>query len=98
MSSRRVRREIPFSIFDFRFSIWNAPNLGVLDVFNQKSKVKNRKSKINMAVPENVKKMWIEIQRKYDFPVNAIGVRINQKDSATLKVWKDEGIDQFQKK
>ena len=52
----------------------------------------------DMAVPENVKKMWIEIQRKYDFPVNAIGVRINQKDSATLKVWKEEGIDQFQKK
>ena len=52
----------------------------------------------DMAVPENVKKMWIEIQRRYDFPVNAIGVRINQKDSATLKVWKDEGIDQFQKK
>ncbi len=51
-----------------------------------------------MAVPENVKKMWVEIQRKYDFPVNAIGVRIHQKDSATLKVWKDEGIDQFQKK
>lgn len=52
----------------------------------------------DMAVPENVKKMWIEIQKKYDFPVNAIGVRINQKDVATLKVWKAEGIDQFQKK
>jgi hypothetical protein len=51
-----------------------------------------------MAVPENIKKMWIEIQRKYDFPVNAIGVRINQKDTATLKVWKEEGIDRFQKK
>lgn len=51
-----------------------------------------------MAVPESVKKLWIEIQKKYEFPVNAIGVRINQKDSATLNVWKAEGIDQFQKK
>ena len=50
-----------------------------------------------MAVPDNVKKMWIEIQKKYDFPVNAIGVRINQKDATTLKVWHEEGIDQFQK-
>lgn len=51
-----------------------------------------------MAVPENVKKMWIEIQKKYDHPVNAIGVKIDRKDAATLKVWKDEGIDQFQKR
>ena len=47
-----------------------------------------------MAVPENVKRMWIEIQKKYDFPVNAIGVRIKQQDAATLKVWREEGIDQ----
>ncbi len=98
MSSRRVRREIPFSIFDFRFSIFDLERSQFGCSRCVQSKVKNRKSKINMAVPENVKKMWIEIQRKYDFPVNAIGVRINQKDSATLKVWKDEGIDQFQKK
>ena len=51
-----------------------------------------------MIVPDNVKKMWIEIQKKYDFPVNAIGVRITQQDAATLKVWRQEGIDQFQKK
>lgn len=51
-----------------------------------------------MAVPENVKKMWAEIQKRYDYPVNAIGVRIDQKDQATLKVWKAEGIDQFVRK
>ena len=51
-----------------------------------------------MAVPDNVKKMWIDIQKKYDFPVNAIGVRIAQQDAATLKVWRETGIDQFQKK
>ncbi len=50
-----------------------------------------------MAVPEQIKKLWIEIQKKYDDPVNAIGVRIDPRDSATLKVWRDEGIDQFRK-
>ncbi len=51
-----------------------------------------------MAVPENVKKNWIEIQKKFDHPVNAIGVKINPKDTKTLSVWKEEGIDQYQQK
>lgn len=50
-----------------------------------------------MAVPEQIKKLWIENQKKYDEPVNAIGVRIDPRDTATLKVWRDEGIDQFRK-
>jgi hypothetical protein len=51
-----------------------------------------------MPLNEAVKKNWLEIQKKYDYPVNAIGVKINPKDQATLKVWKDEGIDKFMKK
>jgi hypothetical protein len=51
----------------------------------------------SMAVPEHVKKSWVEIQKKYDHPVNAIGVKINTNDAMTLKVWKDEGIDKFVK-
>jgi hypothetical protein len=51
-----------------------------------------------MSVPEHVKKSWIEIQKRYDHPVNAIGVKIDNKDARTLKVWRDEGIDQFVKK
>ena len=51
-----------------------------------------------MAVPETIKKNWIEIQKKYDHPVNAIGVKIDTKDEKTFKVWKDEGIDEFVKK
>lgn len=51
-----------------------------------------------MAVPEHIRKNWIEIQKRYEFPVNAIGVKIVDKDTKTLKVWKDEGIDEFQKK
>ena len=51
-----------------------------------------------MPVKPQVKKNWSEIQKKYSFPVNAIGVKINPKDKATLKVWQDEGIDQFVKK
>lgn len=51
-----------------------------------------------MAIPENIKNNWIEIQKKFDFPVNAIGVKINPKDSKTLNVWKEEGIDSYQKK
>jgi hypothetical protein len=51
-----------------------------------------------MPIDPAIKKNWIEIQKKYDYPVNAIGVKISEKDDKTLKVWKDEGIDKFVKK
>jgi hypothetical protein len=51
-----------------------------------------------MALDPAVKKNWIEIQKKSDVPVNAIGVKIDPKDVATLKVWKEEGIDEQMKK
>ena len=51
-----------------------------------------------MTLDPAVKKNWIEIQKKSDVPVNAIGVKIDPKDEATLKVWKEEGIDQHMKK
>jgi hypothetical protein len=50
-----------------------------------------------MGLNPLVKKNWVEIQKKHDVPVNAIGVKIDSKDQATLKIWKEEGIDQFQK-
>lgn len=51
-----------------------------------------------MPLDPRVKKNWEELQKKYEFPVNAIGVRIADKDSQTLKVWKEEGIDKFVKR
>lgn len=51
-----------------------------------------------MALDPAVKKNWIEIQKQHSVPVNAIGVKIDSKDAATLKVWKEEGIDQYIKK
>lgn len=51
-----------------------------------------------MPIPENIRKNWIEIQKKFSHPVNAIGVKIESKDTKTLTVWKEEGIDQYQKK
>lgn len=51
-----------------------------------------------MPLKPEVKKNWIEIQKKFSYPVNAIGVRIDSKDTATLKVWQEEGLDQFVKK
>jgi hypothetical protein len=51
-----------------------------------------------MPIDSSVKKNWEEIQKKFNVPVNAIGVKINPKDQGTLKVWKDEGIDKFMKK
>ena len=51
-----------------------------------------------MSIKPEIKKNWIEIQKKHDQPVNAIGVKIDPSDKATLKVWKEEGIDQFIKK
>jgi predicted RND superfamily exporter protein len=51
-----------------------------------------------MPVDPTIRKNWIEIQKKFEVPVNAIGVKIDQKDVNTLKVWKEEGIDRFLKK
>ncbi len=51
-----------------------------------------------MALNPAVKKNWIEIQKKHNVPVNAIGVKINPKDEKTLKIWKEEGIDKYMKK
>lgn len=50
-----------------------------------------------MPIPDQIRKNWIEIQKKNDAPVNAIGVKIDSKDEKTLKIWKEEGIDQFVK-
>jgi hypothetical protein len=52
----------------------------------------------HVGINEGVKTNWIEIQKKFDVPVNAIGVKIDPKDEKTLKVWREEGIDQFVKK
>lgn len=51
-----------------------------------------------MPLNPTIKKNWIDIQKKNTNPVNAIGIKIDSKDEATLKVWRDEGIDQFVKK
>jgi len=51
-----------------------------------------------MAIKPEIKKNWIELQKRYSEPVNAIGVKINERDQAALKVWKEEGIDKFIKK
>ena len=48
-----------------------------------------------MAIDPTVKKNWEKIQSKYNFPVDALGRPIDQKDSETLNVWQNEGIDQF---
>ena len=51
-----------------------------------------------MPIDTAIKKNWIELQKKQSVPVNAIGIKIDSKDEATLKVWRDEGIDQFVKR
>ena len=51
-----------------------------------------------MGLDNAIKKNWIEIQKRHDVPVNAIGVKIDPKDQRTLQVWKEEGIDDFIKK
>jgi hypothetical protein len=53
------------------------------------------KRREHMELDPTVKRNWIEIQKHYSVPVNAIGVKIDPKDEKTLKVWKEEGIDQF---
>jgi hypothetical protein len=51
-----------------------------------------------MPIDPAVKKNWEEIQKRYDVPVNAIGVKIDAKDQKMLQVWKEQGIDKFLKR
>ena len=48
-----------------------------------------------MTLDPAIKKTWIEIQKRKDVPVNAIGVPIPATDRETLRVWREEGIDQY---
>jgi hypothetical protein len=57
-----------------------------------------QKGDVDMSIEPAVKKNWIEVQKKHDVPVNALGVKIDPGDEMTLKVWKEEGIDEFMKK
>jgi len=42
-----------------------------------------------------IRNNWIKVQSQYDYPVNAIGVKIDIGDGQTLREWKVEGIDRF---
>jgi hypothetical protein len=51
-----------------------------------------------MAIAPGIKAAWIEAQKKSSEPVNAIGVKIKPTDTATLRVWSEEGIDKYVKR
>jgi len=51
-----------------------------------------------LGIDAKIKKTWIEIQKRHEVPVNAIGAKIDPRDTATLRIWRDEGIDKFVRK
>jgi len=51
-----------------------------------------------MPVEPKIKANWEKLQEKYNYPVDALGRPIDQKDQETLKVWREEGIDRFLQK
>lgn len=46
-----------------------------------------------VTISAAVRKNWEEVQKRHDVPVNAIGIKIDARDQATLKIRKDLGID-----
>ena len=42
---------------------------------------------------EDFLRKWIKVQQKYDYPVTALGVRIESSDEAAMSMWLDYGID-----
>jgi hypothetical protein len=48
-----------------------------------------------MPLDPSIKDSWTKLQEQYDYPVDALGRPIDQNDKDTLRVWQDEGIDQF---
>jgi hypothetical protein len=51
-----------------------------------------------MALDPSVKQNWEKIQQQYAYPVDALGRPIDPNDVETLRIWRDEGLDQFVKK
>jgi len=51
-----------------------------------------------MYIHARMKQSWIDIQKRHEVPVNALGLDIDPRDQMTLKLWRDEGIDRFLKK
>ena len=45
-------------------------------------------------LPPMMRKNWIAIQKQFDYPVNAIGIKINPSDTRAMQVWKTEKIDE----
>ena len=62
-----------------------------------KPKEEKPAEKTTKALDPKIKRNWEDIQKKYKFPVNAIGVKIDPRDKETLRVWRENGIDQFVK-
>jgi hypothetical protein len=54
-------------------------------------------AEVKKELDPKIKRNWEDIQKRYAYPVNAIGVKIDPKDKETLKVWRDNGIDKFVK-
>lgn len=48
-------------------------------------------------IDPKIRRNWEEIQKRYSYPVNAIGMKIDNKDKETLRVWRENGIDKFMK-
>ena len=48
-------------------------------------------------IDPKIRRNWEEIQKKFSYPVNAIGMKIDNKDKQTLRVWRENGIDKFMK-
>lgn len=51
-----------------------------------------------MSLKPELKKAWIEFQRRSNVPVNGIGIKIEPNDKDTLRVWMEEGINQYMRK
>jgi hypothetical protein len=67
---------------------------GVQPVEFGESEVVDKRNDGGKGLDPKIKRNWEDIQKRYQYPVNAIGVRI---DKETLRVWKENGIDKFVK-
>ena len=46
-----------------------------------------------MAIDEAFRLKWIATQRKFDYPVNAMGAPIAEDDEVSMRIWQEQGID-----
>ncbi len=90
--SETFHKEKVFQVYEVVKSHLNGGKKLVADTKKKLAVIKQK------GINPVIKKNWTELQKKYNVPVNAIGIKIKDSDVKALQTWMNYGIDSFIKK